>query len=262
MTYYKTTFIAILFFTWILTPLLTNAQDGLPDASFGIEGRVITPIRAGYDSGYGVAIQADGKIVVAGESQKGNSDSDYDVALVRYHPDGTLDQGFGNGGKGNYIYGHHLGPEWLGAATTRWEDRGRRTNPQRCYLRLFLAIRYLPNGSLDPSFSNNGKVKIPVGSSHDFGWFCALQPNGKIIVTGPVRQGSDLEFGVVRLKANGTLDGGFGNGGKVITPLTNADDFSWSCVVQPDGKIVVGGAATSSNLRDFAVVRLFAEWIA
>ncbi|MCA1697418.1 MAG: hypothetical protein LC790_00325, partial [Actinobacteria bacterium] len=61
------------------------------DASFSADGRQTTDL-GGYDSGDGVAIQADGKLVVAGYS-------DGDFALARYHPDGSLDASFSADGR-------------------------------------------------------------------------------------------------------------------------------------------------------------------
>ena len=238
----------------LISSLVAIAQDGALDLTFGTGGTAITPVRAGYDSGYGVAIQADGKIVVVGESQRGNDEFDYDMALVRYNEDGSLDQGFGNGGK--VITSLGSGSGLCGSVAIQPDGKivvaGQTLNGSTFD---FIIARYQTNGSPDNSFSNNGRIKVPVGSSHDYGWFCSLQPNGKIIAAGPVRQGPDLEFGMVRLNTNGSLDNSFGNGGKVITPFSNADDFSWSCALAPDGKIVVGGASTIGDNRKFAVAR-------
>ena len=79
----------------LLLPAAGRANPGDLDPTFGIGGKVTTGIGTD-DYGYAVAIQADGKLVVAGETNNGIN---YDVALVRYNANGTLDATFGTGGK-------------------------------------------------------------------------------------------------------------------------------------------------------------------
>src|SRR5947199_1729746 len=79
----------------LLLPAAGRANPGDLDPTFGIGGKVTTGIGTD-DYGYGVAIQADGKLVVAGETNNGIN---YDFALVRYNTNGTLDATFGTGGK-------------------------------------------------------------------------------------------------------------------------------------------------------------------
>ena len=83
---------------FLLSLILTQAytQDGSPDNTFGMNGKVITSIGTGTDRGWSVELQNDGKIVVAGRSKNGYY---YDFAVVRYNTDGTLDPALGNGGK-------------------------------------------------------------------------------------------------------------------------------------------------------------------
>src|SRR5437016_13900316 len=75
----------------ILVPLDAGAAPGSLDTSFGLTGRVITAI----GTGHAVAIDGSGRIVVAGTA----SGTNYDVAVVRYNANGSLDTTFGSGGK-------------------------------------------------------------------------------------------------------------------------------------------------------------------
>jgi uncharacterized delta-60 repeat protein len=70
--------------------------DGSSDTSFGVDGKVITPVLAGNDNFFEMAIQSDGKILAVGEVEKA---ADTDMALVRYNADGSLDTAYGTGGK-------------------------------------------------------------------------------------------------------------------------------------------------------------------
>ena len=71
--------------------------DGSLDTSFGTDGIVMTDVSGPWDEGQALAIQADGRIVVVGASDSIGDASDF--AIVRYHPDGSLDTGFGEDGK-------------------------------------------------------------------------------------------------------------------------------------------------------------------
>src|SRR5687767_8521545 len=79
----------------IIIPSFTYAQAGALDTSFSNDGMVMTAVLGIQDEGYGSAIQADGKIIVSGWCYTG---SGYDFAVVRYNPNGTLDNSFGVGG--------------------------------------------------------------------------------------------------------------------------------------------------------------------
>jgi uncharacterized delta-60 repeat protein len=116
----------------------------------------------------------------------------------------------------------------------------------------FGVVRYLPNGSMVTTFGNGGvaiaKFSASISSSARA---LALQPDGMIVLVGGVEptSGGLMEFGVARFTTNGTLDATFGNGGTVETQFfapTSARAFEVvdTVVVQPDGKLVVGGSAT------------------
>jgi uncharacterized delta-60 repeat protein len=96
-------------------------------------------------------------------------------------------------------------------------------------------IRLNPDGSLDPTFGNGGKV---VNSGQRHLPALAIQPDGKIVTAGATTvSGINLDFAVVRYNADGSLDETFGNGGYAANGLGSASGL----VLQPDGKIVLIG---------------------
>jgi len=101
------------------------------------------------------------------------------------------------------------------------------------------------------TFGNRGIVTTPIGSSNDFGKALAVQPDGKIVMTGFSNNGSNADFALVRYTSSGALDPTFGSGGKVITPVGSGDDSGEAVALQSDGKIVVAGYSNG----DFALVR-------
>lgn len=132
----------------------------------------------------------------------------------------------------------------------------------------FLVVRYNPDGSLDSSFSFDGRVTIAFAANGvDQCVAVAVQPNGKIAVAGFTSGASptSTDFAIARLDSDGTLDTTFGAGtGKTTVGFDLAggtgNDVATALALQSDGKIVVvGSAETSTTGTDFAVVRLLAD---
>jgi uncharacterized delta-60 repeat protein len=117
----------------------------------------------------------------------------------------------------------------------------------------FAVVRYNADGSLDTSFGTGGKVTISVGSSSDQAYAVTTQTDGKIVVSGTSYNGSNLDFAVIRLNTGGSLDTSFSGDGKVMVDFASGTDEAQSVVVQPDGKIIVGGYTNASL---FALTRL------
>ena len=236
--------------------------DGSLDLSFGGTGKVTTPIGLSYADGYSVALQSDGKIVVAGDSDNG---SDADFAVVRYNPDGSLDLSFGGTGKvttpigASHDWGRVVAIQSDGRIVVAgYSDGGSLSNED------FAVVRYLPDGSLDLSFGATGKVTTPItGSSSDYAYGVALQSDGRIVVAGyslDYDGSSGEDFALVRYHPDGSLDPSFGAGtGKVTTPIGEQDDQGYGVAIQPDGKIVVAGRSYVPGFdlfyTDFAVAR-------
>ncbi|MFN7629125.1 MAG: hypothetical protein ACK5PZ_20040, partial [Pirellula sp.] len=110
-----------------------------------------------------------------------------------------------------------------------------------------------------PTFlSGDGIVSTAIGTGNDLGYSVTLQPDGKFLVAG-FSAGSTNDFAIARYNADGSLDAGFGNGGKVTTPIGTSTDQAGSITLQADGKIVVGGYAMIGTNNDFALVRYNAD---
>lgn len=124
----------------------------------------------------------------------------------------------------------------------------------------FGIARFTRDGALDASFGSGGKVVVDYAQGRDIARAVAVQPDGKIVVAGgTVVDGDGERFGLLRLNGNGTLDTSFGTGGKLTTAFTGSDhDRANALLIQPDGKIVVGGQASFSSAAggvDFALAR-------
>ena len=123
-----------------------------------------------------------------------------------------------------------------------------------------LVVRYLPNGTLDPSFSVDGsEITNLLGTSNETATAMAIQPDGKIVVVGytDATSGTNLNMFAVRFNANGGLDSSFGFSGKyTIDPTPSADDRATGVRILSDGKIMIGGSARTNSSTTFALARL------
>ncbi len=235
--------------------MVRYTATGALDTTFGTGGKVVTPVGTWLDIGRSVTVQADGKIVVVGNSA--NSGNPYDFAVVRYTSAGALDTSFGTGGKVTTPIGtdddRARGVVVLGdgkIVVSGDFDNGTHSD--------FAVVRYTAAGALDATFGTGGKATTVIGGISEGGKM-ALQPDGKILLTGSYFNGSNYDLATVRFTAVGSLDTTFGTSGKVTTPIGSLNDLGAGIALQEDRKIVVAGSTTVGTTSDFAVVRYLGD---
>jgi uncharacterized delta-60 repeat protein len=213
-------------------------SNGTPDTTFGTNGVTRTIVIISEDSfAHSVAFQSDGKIIVGGYTQTATSP---DFAIVRYNQNGTLDASFDADGKVIISIG---GSDYCYSIATLPNDKIVAVGNVHNGINYDFGIARLnPDGSLDTSFSFDGKTTIPIGSNDDQVTDTALQSNGKIVVGGFSNNGLDNDFALVRLNTDGTLDTSFSNDGIVTTPIRNGSRDGLNKIkIQSNGKIVSAG---------------------
>lgn len=174
--------------------------------------------------------------------------------------DGALDPEFGPGGKTYIIFSSYEdriqsiaaqqdGTIVVGGYTSDGSNKD------------FALARFLPNGSPDLNFGNIAKVITDFGPWDEFVNAVAIQPDGKILAAGMAEiLDSGRDFAVARYTTNGTLDNTFGGNGKVSIYISEKNDVACSLIVQPDGKILMGGLSGHTTLGNrFAMVRLLPD---
>lgn len=229
-----------------------EAAPGNLDTTFSLDGKQTTTFGTNLDFGEAVAIQEDGKIVVAGGTI---NDDGEDFAVARYNINGTLDTTFSDDGKqttdfaGKSDFAKAVAIQddgkivVAGVARVGGPDTGN-----------FALARYNVNGTLDTTFSGNGKQNTDFGA-HDRVNAIAIQSNGKIVAAGYTTSGSG-NFALARYNTNGALDTTFSTDGKQTTHFSQTDKAE-AVAIQDDDKIVVAGYTynSSGTEGDFAVAR-------
>jgi uncharacterized delta-60 repeat protein len=235
---------------------------GALDPGFGTGGKVITDFGASETADL-VAIQPDGKIVVAGNIFDPSTGSQ-DFLVARYNADGSLDTSFGAGGKVTTDFGGldlasgvallHNGDLVVVGGTITFSPT---INAD------VALVRYNADGSLDTSFGTGGKVITDFGGFDVTSAGVAVLPNGDLAVGGYTADPSFsvFDFLLVRYNKDGSLDQGFGTGGKVTTDFGGLD-VSTGIAAGPNGMIVLAGytdKASSGSDFDFALARYNAD---
>jgi uncharacterized delta-60 repeat protein len=241
--------------------LLRYNSDGTLDTSFGVDGKVTTAIRAGADdSASSMVVQPDGKIIVSGSTYLDNQD----LALVRYNVDGSLDSTFSGDGIATTAFGGFFASQDYGDSVALQAD-GKIVVAGSSKIGLFkIAVaRYNSDGSLDTSFSGDGRLITVIGSADNRGNAVAIQADGKIVVAGSSHIGGSYSTDIVlvRYNADGSRDTTFSGDGKANVATVSAD-AGVALSIQADGKIVVAGSSqelVTGASSDFALARFNAD---
>jgi len=202
-------------------------------------GIVTTDMGSANDWGYGATLLADGRILVTGRSDVGGY-SDFSVA--RYNSNGTLDTSFDGDGKVTTAIGSFTDNSYSVAV----QSDGRILVGGFASIggiSDFAVVRYLPDGTLDTSFSGDGKVTTDIGGHWDQAYAMAVQADGKAVLAG-MSSGNPTytsDFALVRYNPDGSLDSSFAGDGKVASTADYTEQILYSVTVQSDGKILAAG---------------------
>ena len=221
--------------TWSFTTQPASAGNaGALDMTFNSTGKVVTSFGAGADFAKAIAIQADGKIVVAGVVNISAGFSPVNrFAIARYNMDGSLDTTFGTSGKVTTAIGTN---DSANAVAIQADGKIVAAGSSNNWLAL---VRYNTDGGLDTTFDTDGKVTADFGGANAV----AIQADGKIVAAGT----SNFSFALVRYNTDGSLDTTFDTDGKVTADFGSAN----AVAIQADGKIVVA----ARSLIDFTLAR-------
>jgi uncharacterized delta-60 repeat protein len=198
--------------------LTVRGVAGMVDTSFA-GGAFLTRVGDSEDYAHAVAVQPDGKVLVAGSAATPLGTR---IAVVRYLRDGTLDASFGSGGKAVAAVGS--GDDAARAIAVQPDGRivVAGLSQQRQAGADFAMLRFMPDGTPDASFGQQGRVLTDFGGDSDRAFALLVQPDGRIVAAGQTNVNgatTGLDFALARYLADGRLDAGFGSGGKVVAPM-------------------------------------------
>lgn len=226
--------------------------DGSPDHSFGSMNGSRT-----YGSGTGaaaVALQRDGRFLVAGFAQRGSSGREISGTLFRFNSDGSLDSGFASGGrlsirgtgnkgplktKSSYLLDVEVLPD--GRIVTASTKKG-----------AYAVVRLQRNGRYDRSFGRAGTAVVPVDPGRcgcELGRAIDIDPRGRVLLTGyvsPPEWKKNVYGATIRLDRHGDLDRAFGNGGLARLARGRLTQL-YDVAVDPRGGIWVTGRTKSKT---------------
>ena len=226
----------------------------LPAASlipgFDPTGQVRFGFGRGVDGAAAVAVQSDGKIVLAGASFPAITEHNIG-AVVRLKQDGTLDSSFGDHGKA------HVQLDVVSAMAVDAAGRIVVVGAAQSLTGFdpdFAVVRLNADGSPDATFGSGGKSVIAIGPGfYDVASSLALQSDGKIVLAGQGKVEAVGGFVAARLKTDGSLDEGFGAAGMVAVAI---DGGAAGVAIDLSGRIVMAGGAMTGGSESFAFVRL------
>ena len=214
----------------------SGQTPGTLDSSFGTGGTVITPFGLGAQA-LSVVQQPDGKIIAAGQGSGA-------FVLIRYNADGTLDTGFGNGGK---VDSSSFAPTGSGAAGVTLQPDGKIVvagSSRPANLDVCTVFRLNADGSLDLDFGNGGVALVTNAVIEARGCNApSVLPDGKLLVAVDGSSGSSGRLGLIRFKTDGAPDTAFGVGGVAVVGTTYNIAQARTVTIQPDGKAIAGGSS-------------------
>jgi uncharacterized delta-60 repeat protein len=222
------------------------------DRGFGDGGWVDSDLGA-FEMPHAVALQPDGKIVVAGSSDCALTTC---FTIARYLPGGGLDPSFGTGGIAQTAFpqrgaaAHDVAVAGDGKlVAVGFTSHGADAQDSR----LFAVARFLPDGRLDPGFSGDGHVTIDFGYGNDLAEAVAISPRGRILVAGSGARKHNRtldDFAIARLRDDGRLDRSFSGDGRRTVRFGKARwDWAYGLALAGGGRVVLAGSTTSQDYR-------------
>jgi uncharacterized delta-60 repeat protein len=216
--------------------LLRLNMDGTLDNSFNNAGYITGNFSSAQNVVKNILIQADNKILLTVSSQNEH--------IIRFNPDGTFDNTFGNNGIVETDFGN------INSIIINTDGKILASCADQNFQNIL--VRFNPDGMLDGSFNSGNPVLTDISLTK-----LQVQFDGKIVGIGSEYQ---MGYLIKRFNADGTYDTSFGNNGNVSVNLTPNQDLAYDLFIQNDRKILAAGIAwTANDNQDFGLARLLSS---
>jgi uncharacterized delta-60 repeat protein len=225
--------------------------DGRLDRSFSRDGLASVDFGFGDADAAAVALQPNGKVLVAGTGARNVYRTGEDFAVARFRRDGTLDRSFSGDGRATVDFGHRLSDGVRGLALRRdgsiilAGSSGKRGAVPR-----IAVARLRANGRLDRTFGVGGRRLTRPGPHGGYARAVVLQPGGRTVVAGRVFDDGRLDTSawvLARYGRGGALDRSFGRRGLVVSDFSTGADWVGGLAAQRDGRILAAGSVGESQ---------------
>ena len=229
--------------------------DGSPDLAFGVNGKARTNLGGEEEHTRSVVVKSNGKILLSGMIVNNGINMDWGIYLLQYNSDGTPDVSFGTNGVAYYR-------QWAEELTMVIQPNQKILVTGRLIDTLagntiFGLLRFNTNGTIDNTFGTAGTATLPA-VGQDFGRGIAVQPDGKILLTGDAYNVQSF-IRIARFTVSGMPDATFGNNGEILLAPSSNGNLANNVNVQADGKIIVAGTMNfqaNMGTSDFFILRL------
>ena len=249
--------IALLLVVTLLLSVVSAQAGGNLDPAFGDRGMVVTDFGIDNDEAQALAVQADGRILLAGFS---TGSVLKDVAVARYHPDGKLDTSFQSTGFTTFTVGS--GNAVAQAIVVQEDGRiviaGTADNGANAASSAVFLARLTENGAPDTSFGTDGKLVLPLAGKTGVAYDLQLMLDGDILVAGTADGGNGLQAMIARVNQDGKMDTAFGTDGVVLIDR-EYETAAHSLVVQSDDTILLAGYSKPEGVAGLSLFRLAAD---
>ncbi|MCC6370318.1 MAG: T9SS type A sorting domain-containing protein [Bacteroidia bacterium] len=216
--------------------------SGLPDTNFGINGLSIAGTNLNSPEPSLMELQPDGKIIMVGQCWDNATGNDW--LIMRFKPNGVIDSTFGTNGMTTIDFGtiYDYAVKVHVRSNGKIVVTGNTTAANGSYK--FAAAELLPNGTLNSSFGNGGKIIENSTADHNFLYSSLLLSNGDLYLSGNLKVNKDFLKSipvVMKLNANGQFNYSFANNGYYhLTQNYNTVSYS-NMLQQPNGKLLICG---------------------
>jgi len=232
--------------------LVRHLPDGRLDTAFGDAGRAVDLIGASDDFEHGIqgiALQADGSFLATGPVH--DPDFTTDLALVRYHPDGSLDTDFGTAGTVRLALEDHTAPI---AMAVQPDGRVLIAGYTDALGSTPVVARFHADGALDTTFGDTGVVRLDDGSRPTA---LTLQRDGRVLVAVGAPSGPGVvRVLLARFTPDGAPDASFGVHGVVTVGRADAVSVLTTIREVGDGRLLGAGAELADDVSRMLFVRL------